>query len=66
MSAGPRIPPPADAGDDPISSSALGHQPELLHAFLALYGTLWQRGVLDHSTKEVARIRNARVTDCGY
>jgi AhpD family alkylhydroperoxidase len=44
----------------------LAHQPELLRAFLRLYGTLWSRGVVDHATKEVARLRNARVTDCRY
>jgi len=60
-----RIPPPADAGSDPISGSALGHQPESLAAFMKLYGTLWSHGILDHSTKEMARIRNARTLDCG-
>jgi AhpD family alkylhydroperoxidase len=44
----------------------LGHQPQLWQAFQRLYGTLWSRGVLDHATKEVARLRNARVTGCGY
>jgi len=61
----PRIRPPATAGDDPITSSALGHQPEALAAFMRLYGTLWSHGILDHSTKEMARIRNARTLDCG-
>ena len=28
--------------------------------------TLWSRGVVDHPTKEVARLRNARVTGCGF
>jgi alkylhydroperoxidase family enzyme len=60
----PRVRPPAGAGDDPISGSALGHQPEALLAFLKLYGTLWSHGVLDQATKETARIRNARVVDC--
>ena len=61
----PRIRPPAGGGDDPIRSSALGHQPEALAAFMRLYGTLWSHGILDHSTKEMARIRNARTLDCG-
>jgi len=60
----PRVRPPADAGDDPIAGSALGHQPEALIAFLKLYGTLWSHGVLDQATKEMARIRNARTVDC--
>ena len=61
----PRVRPPANAGGDPISSSVLGHQPEALVAFMKLYGTLWSHGILDHSTKEIARIRNARTLDCG-
>jgi alkylhydroperoxidase family enzyme len=58
------VKPPAQAGDDPIAGSALGHQPEALAAFQKLYGTLWSHGVLDLSTKEMARIRNARIVDC--
>ncbi len=48
-----------------MSMSVLAHQPEALAAFTQLYGTLWSRGELDHPTKELARLRNARVTDCG-
>ena len=44
----------------------LAHAPEVLHAFLDLYGHLWRDGVVDHPTKEVVRLRNARITDCGY
>jgi alkylhydroperoxidase family enzyme len=57
---------PAGGSGDPVRASALGHQPEALERFLRLYGVLWSRGVLEHATKEVARIRNARITDCGY
>ena len=61
----PRVKPPArPAGNDPITASALGHQPETLQAFLRLYGTLWSHGVVDQPTKEMARIRNARIVDC--
>lgn len=49
-----------------MSASVLAHQPEALAAFTQLYATLWSRGELDHPTKELARLRNARVTDCGY
>jgi alkylhydroperoxidase family enzyme len=56
--------PPARRGADPISGSALAHQPETLHAFLVLYGTLWSRGIVDPATKELARIRNARTVNC--
>lgn len=41
------------------------HQPELWAAFNRFYGTLWSGGRLDEPTKEVGRIRNARVTGCG-
>lgn len=55
----------------PDSASAttqgvLAHQPELTAAFFRLYGHLWSRGVVDHPTKEVVRLRNARVTDCRF
>ena len=56
----PRVRPPATASADPIQASPLALQPDLLARFLRLYGTLWSRGELDHSTKEIARIRNAR------
>ena len=49
-----------------MQSSALAHQPALLAAFTRIYGTLWSHGVLDHPTKEMARLRNARVTDCSF
>ena len=60
----PRVKPPRGRGSDPISGSALGHQPETLLAFLKLYGTLWSHGIVDQATKELARIRNARTVDC--
>ena len=60
----PRVKPPQRSGSDPISASALAHQPETLRAFLKLYGTLWSHGIVDPSTKETARIRNARSVDC--
>lgn len=41
------------------------HQPELWAAFNRYYGTLWSEGVVDEATKEVGRLRNARVTGCG-
>jgi alkylhydroperoxidase family enzyme len=61
-----RVAPPKPLGTDPIQNSALAHQPEALAAFMRLYGTLWSRGLLDHSTKEMARIRSARTIDCGF
>jgi AhpD family alkylhydroperoxidase len=49
-----------------MARSVLAHLPEGLAAFQRLYGRLWQSPVLDPVTKEIARMRNARVTDCGY
>ncbi len=63
---GMRIAMPKPLGKDPISASVLAHQPEALAAFMKLYGTLWSRGLLSHSSKEMARIRSARALDCGF
>jgi hypothetical protein len=52
-----------DAG---FRGGVLRLQPELSEAFLRYYGTLWSQGVLEHTAKEIARIRNARLVDCGY
>ena len=56
----------ADDPNDAIANSPLALQPEALARFLELYGLLWSHGALDHTAKEVARLRNARITDCGY
>jgi AhpD family alkylhydroperoxidase len=45
---------------------AFALQPDVYEAFSDLYATLWMDGVVDHPTKEMARLRNARVTGCGY
>jgi len=60
----PRVKPPDVDTDDPIEGSVLAHQPELLRAFMRLYGTLWSHGEVDQFTKEMARIRNARSVNC--
>ena len=57
------IPPDADPA---LTGSVLGEQPETLVAFLELYGTLWSHGTVPQPLKEIARLRNARITDCGY
>ena len=54
-----RIEPP------PGSAVFLDHQPEQYAAFNRLYGTLWSHGRVDQATKEVGRLRNAFVVDCG-
>ena len=65
MSSTPRVP-SAIEGADASFGTALAHQPGLATAFGRLYGTLWSHGVVDHVTKEAIRLRNARVTDCGF
>lgn len=65
MSSVPRLQ-PVDPAARSVFGSILAHQPELAAAFFDLYGEFWNRGVLDHATKETARVRNARITDCGY
>ena len=44
---------------------AMDDTPGLWQQFNVFYGTLWTDGVLDQATKEVGRLRNARVNDCG-
>ena len=65
MSTSPRVP-SAVAGRDANFGTALAHQPAMAAAFGELYGTFWSHGLVDHVTKETARLRNARITDCGY
>jgi AhpD family alkylhydroperoxidase len=62
----PRLPPPTSVPDGLAGYGLLAHAPEVLRAFLGLYGRLWCDGVVDQATKEVVRLRNARVTGCGY
>jgi alkylhydroperoxidase family enzyme len=65
LSTTPRVP-SALPGREPNFGTALAHQPAIAAAFGELYGTFWSHGELDHVTKETARLRNARITDCGY
>ena len=50
----------------PLRGDVLGQQPEAMAAFWRLYGLLWSHGTVDLSIKEIARLRNARTTDCAY
>ena len=65
MSTTPRIS-SAIPGQAAEFASVLRHAPELADASFELYGQFWQRGLIDQPTKEITRIRNARVTDCGF
>ena len=46
--------------------SVLAHHPALAARFSELYGAFWDSVVLSARVKEVARMRNARVTECGF
>ena len=47
-------------------SGLFGPAPEAGTAFMELYGTFWRHGQLDQQLKEAVRLRNARLTHCGY
>ncbi|HEX5616297.1 MAG TPA: carboxymuconolactone decarboxylase family protein [Acidimicrobiia bacterium] len=49
----------------PGGATPFDHRADLFAGFNRYYGTLWSHGVLDQPTKEVGRLRNARVTGCG-
>ncbi|MGH9018861.1 MAG: carboxymuconolactone decarboxylase family protein [Acidimicrobiales bacterium] len=51
--------------DDPARGFAAA-QPDLFASFERLYAVLWSGGVVDHPSKEVARLRNARITGCRF
>jgi alkylhydroperoxidase family enzyme len=55
----------ARVANPPDGLTPFDHQPELWAAFNRFYGTLWSDGVVDDATKEVGRLRNARVPGCG-
>ena len=65
MSTTPRFP-NADGSDSPNFLGVMMHTPATAGAFFSLYGRFWQQGVLSAEIKEMTRIRNARITDCGY
>lgn len=65
MSTTPRVS-SAMAGEPPHFGSVLAHQPAIAERFFALYGAFWGSDVLSARIKEVARMRNARVTQCGF
>jgi alkylhydroperoxidase family enzyme len=48
----------------PGANTVFDHAPELFAGFNRFYGELWTNGNLDQATKEVGRLRNARVTGC--
>lgn len=65
MSMTPRIP-SAIPGQPADFGSVMSHTPEIIGSFFDLYATFWQQGLIAQEVKEMTRIRNARITDCGY
>jgi alkylhydroperoxidase family enzyme len=61
----PRVP-SAVPGAPANLRTLLAHRPDLAEAFHRLYATMWTEGIVPQSLKETARMRNARVTDCGF
>ncbi len=52
--------------DEPASlRTIMAHSPKVRAAFDRMYATLWSSGAVDVDVKELIRLRNARVTDCG-
>ncbi|MDG2112565.1 MAG: hypothetical protein P8N02_08145 [Actinomycetota bacterium] len=64
MSTTPRLP-SAVEGKAASARTIMAHGGPVREAFDKMYGTLWSRGVVDPDVKELVRLRNARVTDCG-
>ena len=64
MSTKPRI---ASLDGAPANfANVTAHAAPIMQRFFSLYATLWQQGALGDELRELARIRNARITDCGY
>jgi len=65
MSTTPRIK-SAVPGEVPNFGNVLAHAPDMINRFGELYAQLWQQGTLPADLREMTRLRNARVTDCGF
>jgi len=59
MSTSPRLKGPDGTPTNSLGAALAGS------SFGTLYGHFWSHGVVDQPTKEVTRLRNARITDCG-
>lgn len=53
-------------GESPDIQNVLAHQPALRDLFNELYAVVWSQGRIEHRTKELSRLRNARITGCGF
>ena len=65
MSTLPRVE-SADPNQPASFATVLSHTPVTATRFFELYTEFWQRGVSPVDVREMTRMRNARVTDCGF
>jgi hypothetical protein len=65
MSTKPRLA-PATKGMAADFGSLMSHTPNTMMRFFDTYAEFWQNGVVAQEVKEMTRMRNARITDCGY
>ena len=65
MSTKPRVP-SAMPGQAENFATVTAHAPDMMSRFSELYAQFWQRGVVSAEIKEMTRLRNARITDCGF
>ncbi len=65
MSTRPRIN-SAIEGETANFSNVMLHKRDILERFGDLYSEFWRKSSVSLEIKEMTRIRNARITDCGY
>jgi len=65
MSSKPRLAPSSPEMDADFGS-LMSHAPNTMLRFFETYAEFWQNGVVAQEVKEMTRMRNARITDCGY
>lgn len=65
MSTKPRLA-PAIPWSEADFASLMAQAPNSTALFFELYAEFWQNGVVAEEIKEMTRMRNARITDCGY
>ena len=53
-------------GGDPNFIRAFGRLPEALKRFVAFYSPLVRKGLVEHRTKELVRLRLAQLNQCHY
>ena len=65
MATNPRVN-SAIEGEAPNFTNVMLHKRKMFECFGELYSEYWRDSELSLEIKEMARIRNARITDCGY